>query len=119
MPSSRPARLQELADSLTARDSLTCGQKWLAAFTPFFTERERRQAGCQHRLFFAQVELYDNLIFRRRVALDRMGERLLDANRTIGQSSKITVIFGRKITKQYRRKLRKPRAALPIPLPQQ
>src|SRR5436309_4216616 len=100
-----PARLQELADSLTTRDVLNCGQKWLAAFTPFFTEKERKQAGCQHRLFFAQTELCDNLIFRRRAALDQMGERLLDANRTIGQPNKITVIFGRKITKQYRGKL--------------
>jgi len=80
---SNPARLQELADSLKARDLLNCGQKWLATFTPFFTERERKHAGCQHRLFFAQVELCDNLIFRRRAALDQMGERLLDANRTI------------------------------------
>jgi hypothetical protein len=39
------------------------------------------------------------------VALDRVGERLLDANRTIGQPNKLTVIFGRKITKQYRGKL--------------
>jgi hypothetical protein len=31
------------------------------------------------------VEFCDNLIFRRRAALDRLGERLLDANRTIGQ----------------------------------
>jgi hypothetical protein len=102
---SNPARLQELVDSLRPRDLLTCGQKWLTTFTPFFTERERKQAGCQHRLFFAQVELCDNLIFRRRAALDRMGDRLLDANRTIGQPDKITVIFGRKITKQYRGKL--------------
>ncbi len=34
-----------------------------------------------------------------------MGERLLDANRTIGQPNKLTVIFGRKVTKQYRGKL--------------
>jgi DNA-binding transcriptional ArsR family regulator len=100
-----PTRLQELADSLTVRDILNCGQKWLAAFTPFFTERERKEAGCQHRLFFAQTELCDNLVFHRRAALDQMGERLLDANRTIGQPNKITVIFGRKITKQYRGKL--------------
>ena len=117
-----PARLQELADSMTARDLLTCGQKWLATFTPFFTERERKQAGCQHRLFFAQVELCDNLIFRRRAALDQIGERLLDANRSIGQPNKITVkverpqrsigqpnkitvIYGRKVTRQYRGKL--------------
>lgn len=98
-------RLQELADSLTARDLLTCGQKWLTAFTPFFNERERKQAGCQHRLFFAQVEYCDNLIFHRRAALDALGERLLDANRTIGQPDKITVIFGRKITSRHQGKL--------------
>jgi hypothetical protein len=57
-----PARLRELADALTARDLLPCGQKWLAAFTPFLTDRQRRHAGCQHRLFFAQVEYGDNLI---------------------------------------------------------
>lgn len=61
-----PARLQELADSLTTPDRLKCGQKWLAAFTPFITDKEPKQAGCQHRLFFAQVEYCDNLIFHRR-----------------------------------------------------
>ena len=102
---STPQRLQELADTLTAEDLSSCGQKWLARFTPFFSERERGQAGCQHRLFFSQVEFCDNLIFHRRAALDKLGDRLLDANRTIGQPNKITVIFGRKITKQYRGKL--------------
>jgi hypothetical protein len=100
-----PQRLQELADSLTAQDLLACGQKWLTAFTPFFREKERQEAGCQHRIFFAQVEYCDNLIFHRRAALDALGERLLDVNRTLGQPNKITVIFGRKITKQYRGKL--------------
>jgi len=112
-----PARLQQLSDSLTPRDLLTCGQKWLATFTPFFTERERKQAGCQHRLFFAQVEYCDNIIFRRRAALDQMGERLLDANRTIGHPNKITVIFGRKITKQYRGKLQTVIEDLNLPNP--
>jgi hypothetical protein len=58
-------------------------------------------------LFFAQVELCDNLIFRRRTALDEMGERILDTNRAIGQANKITMIFGRKVTKHYRGKLAK------------
>src|SRR5262249_54412500 len=100
-----PDRLQELANSLTPRDLVTCGQKWLAHLTPFFTAREREEAGCQHRLFFSQVEFCDNLIFRRRSALDLLGERLLDANRTIGRPDKITIIFGRKVTKHYRGKL--------------
>jgi hypothetical protein len=97
-----PERLQALANSLIPRDLVTCGQKWLAHLTPFFTARE---AGCRHRLFFSQVEFCDNLVFRRHSALDKLGERLLDANRTIGQPKKITVIFGRKITKHYRGKL--------------
>ena len=42
--------------------------------------------GCQHPLFLAHIEYCDNLIFHRRAALDASGERLLDANRTIGQS---------------------------------
>jgi hypothetical protein len=93
-----PQRLQQLADSLTAQDLLRCGQKWLTAFTPFFTSPERRQAGCQPRLFFSQVELCDNLIFFRHAAVDQFAERLLDMNRTIGQPKKNTLIFGRKVT---------------------
>jgi Sigma-54 interaction domain len=100
-----PERLQQLADTLTAEDLASCGRKWLTRRTPFVTETERKQAGCQHRLFFSQIEFCDNLIFHRRAALDKLGERLLDANRTIGQPNKITVIFGRKVTKQYRGKL--------------
>ena len=100
-----PARLQELADSLTPQDLLRCGQKWLATFTPFISDRERKQAGCQHRLFFAQVEYCDNLIFHRRAAVDELTERLLDLNRSIGQPKKITMIFGRKVTKEYKGKL--------------
>lgn len=57
-----PARLQAIANSLTPIHLLRCGQKWLTAFTPFFTATERREAGCQHRLFFSQVEYCDNLI---------------------------------------------------------
>src|ERR1700720_4396342 len=50
-------------------------------------------------------------------ALDKLGERLLDANRTIGQPNKITVIFGRKITKQYRGKLQTVLEDLDLPNP--
>ena len=112
-----PKRLQELADSLTAKDLLACGQKWLAYFTPYFSERERKEHGCQHRLFFTQVEYCDNLVFHRRAALDALGERLLDANRTIGQPKKITTIFGRKVTKQYRGELKTVIEDLDLPNP--
>ena len=112
-----PERLQELADDLTPRDLVSCGQKWLACFTPFFTAAEREEAGCRHRLFFAQTEFCDNLVFHRRAALDKLGERLLDANRTIGQPNKITTIFGRKVGKLYRGKLQTEIENLDFPNP--
>jgi len=102
---SDPQRLQQLADSLQAQDVTRCAQKWLTYLVPFFTARERREAGVQHRLFFAQVEYGDNLIFKRRAALDRLGERLLDANRTIGHPDSLSLIFGRRITRHHGGKL--------------
>jgi hypothetical protein len=114
---SNPEPLQQLADSLTAQDLLRCGQKWLTAFTPFFISQERRPAGCQHRLFFSQVELCDNLIFFRRAALDQFAERLLDMNRPIAQPKKITLIFGRKVTRQYKGKLQTELEDLDLPNP--
>jgi hypothetical protein len=97
-----PGRLQALADSLTARDLERCGRKWLRPLTPFFTPSERRPAACGPRLFFAQVEYCDNLIFHRRAALDALSDRLLDANRTVGQPTKLARIYGRKVTRRYR-----------------
>jgi hypothetical protein len=100
-----PDRLQRLADTLSGHDLITCGNKWVRRLVPFFTDQERREGGCWHRLFFAQVEYCDNLIFRARAALDELGERLLDNNRDIGKPNKLTVIFGRRITRRYRGKL--------------
>jgi hypothetical protein len=102
---SDPAALQEMADSLTADDITRCGHKWINRLIPFFQAKERREAGCWHQLFFAQVEYCENLIFRQRAALDELGERLLDANRNIGRPDKLTVIFGRRINKLYQGKL--------------
>ena len=102
---SDPAALQDIADSLTPEDLIRCGHKWLNRLIPFFRASERREHGCWHQLFFAQVEYCENLIFRRRAALDQLGDRLLDANRNLGRPDKLTVIFGRRITKQYSGKL--------------
>ncbi len=46
-----------------------------------------------------------------------MGERLLDANRTIGQPNKITTIFGRRVTRQYRGELKTVIEDLDLPNP--
>ena len=47
MPSQVPRcwGLAEIADSLSAHHLVRCGQKWLVKVKPFFTERERPQAG--------------------------------------------------------------------------
>src|SRR5215831_12329195 len=112
-----PKLLQEIADSLAAKDLSRCGRKWLAQLTPFFTERERKQAGVEHRLFFSQIEYCDNLIFSRRAAVDQLTQRLIDANRTIGQPNKISVIFGRKIEKYHAGKLQTVIEDLDLPNP--
>jgi hypothetical protein len=112
-----PAVLQEIADSLTAQDLSRCGRKWLRQLIPFFTPRERQQAGVDHRLFFSQVELCDNLVFSRRAAVDRLSDRLMDANRTIGQPNKLTIIFGHKISKYHAGKLQTVIEDLDLPNP--
>jgi hypothetical protein len=63
------------------------------------------------------VEYCNNLIFHRRAALDQLGQRLLDANRTIGQPKKITTIFGRKVTRHYKGKLQTIIEDLDLPNP--
>jgi hypothetical protein len=112
-----PKVLQEIADSLAAKDLSRCGRKWLAQLTPFFTERERKQAGVEHRLFFSQIEYCDNLIFSRRAAVDQLSQRLIDANRTIGQPNKISIIFGRKVQKNHSGKLQTVIEDLDLPNP--
>ena len=102
---SDPEALQNMADSLTAQELIRCGHKWLKRLIPFFSGSERREHGCWHQLFFSQAEFCENLVFRRRAALDQLGERLLDANRNLGRPDKLTVIFGRHITRQYQGKL--------------
>lgn len=51
------------------------------------------------------MEYCDNLIFHRRAAVEEITQRLLDLNRNIGQPKKITTIFGRQVTKEYKGKL--------------
>jgi len=101
LSSSTPERLQQLADELSPRHIEACAHRWLAQLVPFFTDHERRRGGCGHRLFVSQVEYCTNLVFHRRAALDRMSERLLDLNRTIGRPDKLSTVFGRRITKRY------------------
>src|SRR5437867_1780591 len=100
-----------------AQGSIALRPQMAAQLTPFFTERERKQAGVEHRLFFSQIEYCDNLIFSRRAAVDELSQRLLDANRTIGQPNKISVIFGHKVQKNHAGKLQTVIEDLDLPNP--
>jgi hypothetical protein len=90
-----PGRLQQLADAFGPEQIRAGVEPCLARWVPYFREAERA-LGYRHRLFLAQVEYCQNLIFHRAAALDRLFSRLLDHNRGIGQPEKLAVIFGRK-----------------------
>lgn len=95
-----PARLQGLANQFSAADIEAGAHRWLAQLVPFFTDGERRRQGFGYRLFVSQVEYCTNLVFDHRAALDRLHDRLLDLNRSIGHPDKIALVFGRRITRR-------------------
>jgi hypothetical protein len=100
---SDPERLQHLADGLTPADLEVPIQCWLRELVPFYASSDpNRISDCVYRLFGSQVEYCTNLMFKERTALDRMAERLLDLNRSIGRPDKLSTVFGYRITKAYR-----------------
>jgi hypothetical protein len=90
----RPERLQELSDAFAPADVVAAVEPWLAHLLPCFSDAERQQ-GFRHQLYMAQMEYCHNLIFTNRRALDRLFERLLDANRALGHPDKLAAIFHR------------------------
>lgn len=89
-----PQRLQELADAFDAQDMLQALHRGLEDWLAFFTPAEKDQ-GYRHHLYVAQVEYCHNLIFYKQAALNRLFERLLDHNRSLGRPEKLACIFGR------------------------
>ena len=67
--------------------------------------------------YLARAHNCENLLFRRRAALEALEQRLLGANRTIGQPTKLTVIFGRRITRHHHGKLQSVIEDLNLPNP--
>jgi hypothetical protein len=98
-----PERLQALADGFTPADLEIPIQGWLRELVPFYASADPdRVTDCVYRLFASQVEYCTNLLFTERAALDRMAERLLDLNRSIGRPDKLSTVFGHRITTAYR-----------------
>jgi hypothetical protein len=93
-----PQRLQELSDAFAADDIIRPVDSWLGRLLPCFSDTERQQ-GYRHQLFVSQVEYCHNLIFHKRAAVDRLFERLMDANRSLGHPDKLAIVFGRPLAR--------------------
>jgi hypothetical protein len=89
-----PERLQQLADAFGPQDIYRSVDFWLPHLIPFFSAEEREQ-GYRHQLYMAQMEYCHNLIFHKQAALERLFDRLMDSNRTLGHPDKLAVVFGR------------------------
>jgi hypothetical protein len=89
-----PGRLQELSDAFAPADVVAPVETWLSRLLPFYSAAERQQ-GLRHQLYLTQVEYCHNLLFAQRAALDRLFERLMDANRGLGHPEKLAVIYRR------------------------
>ena len=87
-----PRRWQELADQFSHEHIVPFAHRWLAQLVPTLTPSEQRRQGYGFRLFVSQVEYCDNILFHERVALDRLHERLIDANRTLGRPDRLMYI---------------------------
>jgi hypothetical protein len=90
----KPERLQELADGFSPADIQGPIDAWLSKFVPFFSA-EDRQRGYRHQLYMYQMEYCHNLLFHKRAALDRLFDRLMDANRSMGRPDKLAIFFNR------------------------
>ena len=113
-----PKRLQELADSLTRARSVDVRPE-VAGHLHALLHRPGTQAGrlsapTRFSPRWSTATISSSTAVPRWIEI---GERLLDANRTIGQPNKITIIFGRKVTKQYRGKLQTVIEDLDLPNP--
>ena len=72
---------------------------------PLFKESERKEAGCQHRLFSHKLEYCYNLIFHRGTAIDQLAKDCWMPTAPLANLKKIPMIFGRNVTKYYKGKL--------------
>ena len=118
MSCATPERLQELADQLTPCDLVSLRPEMAGPlYSILHRSRARAMPAASIGCSSPKSSSATISIFHRRAALDKLGERLLDANRTIGQPNKITTIFGRKISKLYRGKLQTEIEDMDLPNP--
>lgn len=90
----KPERLQELADAFCPEHIIQPVQAWLARLLPYFNDNDR-QLGFRHELFMTQMEYCHNLIFHKQAYVERLFDRLMDANRSVGHPDQLAIYFGR------------------------
>ena len=90
----RPEHLQQLSDAFAPEHIVQSVHAWMARLLPFFSADERQQ-GYRQQLYMNQIEYCHNLVFKNRQTLNRLCDRLFDANRGLGHPDKLAVIFGR------------------------
>ena len=90
----KPERLQELSDQFAPADIVQPVTRWLERLLPYFSAAEQER-GYRHELYLTQIEYCHNLIFHKPAALERLFDRLMDANRGLGHPDKLAIIFAR------------------------
>lgn len=89
-----PQRLQELSDAFGPEHIRAAIEPLLERWVPYYTAEDRAR-GYRYRLLMTQMEYCHNLVFHQRAAVNRLFQRLLDLNRSIGTPEKLAIIFAR------------------------
>jgi len=89
-----PERLQQLSDAFAPGHVVQAVHAWTERFLPLFSADERRQ-GDRHQRYMTRIEYCHHLVFDNRQTLNRLCDRLFDANRRLGHPDKPAVLFGR------------------------
>ena len=94
-----PAGLAEICASLSADDVQAFFDRWQAALPSPLTAEDRAR-GYHHELAFRQAEISDTRMFDRPTAGRAWFERTLPDQLTLGRPDQISVVFGRRVSRQ-------------------
>jgi hypothetical protein len=100
-----PAALQEAADRLTPELIFQRLNYWTLIVGPKFSERERKSMNLNRYYAISQIEYCCNFIFKRSFLIRRMFKRSCELGFFLISASKISHVFGWKITRRFKGKL--------------
>jgi len=91
-----PARLQQLADSLSASEIQRVADRWTYRVLPVLSYKERHDSRFQYRWSIAQLEVCHNLVFRPGYPLAELVQRHIDLTRRWLDPTSVATVFGKK-----------------------